>query len=98
MIDQTYFNGWGMNAAIGAMKGKCVLAPCGKECREDAALGEIPFVEIGPDAEQIYHSLKQLVENPQEIDKRKRASRKFVEQYCESSIVAKRFIEAIGLN
>lgn len=98
LIDQTYFNGWGMNAAIGAMKGKCVMAPCGKECREDAALGEIPFVEIGPDVDQIYHALKQLVENPQEIDERKRASRKFVEQYCESSIVAKRFIELIGLN
>lgn len=95
LIDQTYFNGWGMNAAIGAMKGKCVLAPCGKECREDMRIEDIPFIEIRPDADQIYTVLKWLVENPQKIDEIKRASRRFIEMYCESSIVAQTYIGAV---
>lgn len=95
LIDQTYFNGWGMNAAIGAMKGKCVLAPCGKECREDLGIDDIPFIEIGPDANQIYLELRRLVENPQKIDEIKKASRHFIEQHCECSIVAKRYIGTV---
>ena len=98
LIDQTYFNGWGMNAAIGAMKGKCVLAPCGKECREDIGIDIIPFIEIKPDAEQIYSVLKRLVLNPEEIDMRKRASRKFVEQNCNSRLIAKKYLDVVFNN
>lgn len=93
LIDQTYFNGWGMNAAIGAMKGKCVLAPCGKECREDVGIENIPFLEIKPDVNQIYSVLKHLVEDPAEIDKYKVASREFIKRCCDSRIIARRFIE-----
>lgn len=96
LIDQTYFNGWGMNAAIGAMKGKCVLAPCGKECREDIGIENIPFIEIKPDTNQIYLELKHLVDNPHKIDEIKVASRKFIEQYCESSIIARQYIAAVS--
>lgn len=95
LIDQTYFNGWGMNAAIGAMKGKCVLAPCAKECRMDVGIDNIPFIEIQPDAGQIYSVLKSLVETPKLIEEKKVASRLFVEQYCESSVIAQRFINAV---
>lgn len=98
LIDQTYFNGWGMNAAIGAMKGKCVLAPCRKECREDIGIDIIPFIEIKPDTEQIYSVLKRLVLNPEEIDMRKRASRKFVEQNCNSRLIAKKYLDVVFNN
>lgn len=96
LIDQTHFNGWGMNAAIGAMKGKCVLAPCGNECREDIGINNIPFIEIKPDANQIYNVLKHLVENPREIDENKKASRQFAMDFCESSIIAKRYIDKVN--
>lgn len=96
MIDQTFFNGWGMNAAIGAMKGKCVLAPCKKECREDIGINNIPFIEIKPDANQIYNVLKHLVDNPREINEIKKASRQFAMDYCESSIIAKRYIDTVN--
>lgn len=96
LIDQTYFNGWGMNAAIGAMKGKCVLAPCGKECRSDVGFDEdIPFVEIQPDANQIYSVLKSLIVQPDKIYSLKIASRQFVERYCESSIVAEKYLATV---
>lgn len=95
LIDQTYFNGWGVNAAIGAMKGKCVLAPCGPECYEDTGIPDLPFIQIKPDAQQIFGVLKELVENTDEIDAKKVASRRFVEHYCESSVVAQRYLETV---
>ena len=95
LIDQVYFSGWGVNAAIGAMKGKCVLAPCGKDNGDNMQIPDIPFVQIEPDSDQIYAVLKNLVENPMEIDRNKRASRCFIEKYCESSVVGRRYIDAV---
>ena len=95
LIDQTYGNGWGMNAAIGAMKGKCVLTCCGKENEVDMGIVDIPFVQIKPDDIQIYEVLKNLVLHPQLIDDIKKKSRVFVEKYCECSIVADKYIQAL---
>lgn len=97
LVDQTYHNGWGMNAIIGAMKGKCVLAPCGPENSENMSIPEIPFVRIGPDSEQIYRTLRSLILNPESIDSIKVASRKFVVEYCDSKIIAQRYLSAVNL-
>lgn len=97
LIDQTYGNGWGINAILGAMKGKCVLAPCGPENAENMGIPEIPFVQIGPDSEQIYQTLKSLVLNPYKIDDIKKKSRDFAIKYCESSTIAQRYITSVGL-
>lgn len=97
LIEQTYHNGWGVNAAIGAMKGKCVLAPCGPENCENMGIDYIPFVRIGPDSEQIYEALKDLILNPEKIDKLKYESRHFIEQYCECGLVAGQYLQSVGL-
>lgn len=95
LIDQTYANGWGMNALIGAMNGKCVLTSCGPENSKNMHIPNIPFVRIGPDSEQIYQTLKELVLNPERIDSIKVASRKFAEDYCECSLIARRYLELV---
>lgn len=98
LVDQTYGNGWGMNAIIGAMKGKCVLTPCGPENGKNMGIADIPFIQIGPDSNQIYNTLRRLVLNPQEIDRIKQSSRQFAEYYCASGKIAKQYIETVGLN
>ncbi len=98
LIDQASLNGWGVNAAIGAMKGKCVLVSCGKENGDNMGIDNIPFVEISRDTENIYLILKDLVLNPEKIDKIKIASRKFMERYCDCKIVAKQYLESVGLS
>ncbi len=95
LVDQTYNNGWGMNAAIGAMNGKCVLAPCGPENSDNMGIPDIPFVRIGPDVEQIFEALKSLVLNSKRIDEIKIASRRFVEEYCECSIIAQKYLDIV---
>lgn len=97
LIDQTYGNGWGINAAIGAMKGKCVLTCCGKENEEDMRIADIPFVQIIPDELQIYRVLKDLVLNPQKIDEIKKKSRAFIVNDCECSKIADRYIHFVGV-
>lgn len=98
LVDQCRQNGWGMNAIIGAMKGKCVLAPCGPENGENMGIDKIPFVRIGPDSEQIYNELKELVLAPYKIDQIKLESRKFAELYCDCKKIAQRYIDAINKN
>ena len=96
LIDQTYGNGWGMNAAIGAMKGKCVLTCCGKENEKDMGIENIPFVQIKPDEEQIYNVLKYLILHPQKINDIKMRSREFIEMYCDSAKIAEKYISALS--
>lgn len=98
LVDQTYQNGYGVNAVIGAMKGKCVLAPCGKENGELMNIPNIPFVKIGPDSNEIYDVLESLILNPEKIDEIKRQSRDFIVKYCDCKIVAKKYLEALNKN
>lgn len=97
LIDQATNNGWGVNAAIGAMKGKCVLVSCGKENGVNMGFDDVPFVEIKRDTNNIYQVLKELVLNPNRIDEIKKASRRFMEDHCECGVVAKQYLRAVGL-
>lgn len=97
LIDQASGDdgGWGINATIGAMKGKCVLVSCGNKNEENMGIPNIPFVDIKRDENDIYETLKRLIMNPEEIDRIKVESRRFVEKYCDSIIVAKRYLDAV---
>lgn len=92
LVDQTNGRGFGMQSLIGAMKGKCVLVSNSDENTKDMGFKSAPFVHIGPDSEQIYQTLKELVLNPERVDEIKRASRLFVEEHCESRVVAERYL------
>ena len=99
LVDQASggFDGWGMNATIGAMKGKCVLVSCGNQNENNMNIPQIPFVNIERNEDSIYETLKWLITNPQEIDRIKMESREFAEKYCDSAIVAKRYLKAVNL-
>ena len=99
LIDQcnTREGGWGVNATIGAMKGKCVLVSCGTKNQEHMGIPYIPFIPIKTDSNQIYEVLKDLVTHPNKIDEIKLSSRKFVEIYCECSVVAKKYLKSVGV-
>ena len=95
LIDQVYGNGWGMNAILGAMKGKCILTATGKENENYMNIPKIPFVKIEADSEQIYRTLKDLVLNPAQIDILKNECRTFAMTYCDSKIIAQRYLDLI---
>lgn len=98
LIDQAAGeDGWGVNAAIGAMKGKCVLVSCGEKTANNMGIKKLPFVEIERDENQIYETLKGLVLHPKEIDRIKNESREFIEQYCDCKIVAVQYLDSVKL-
>lgn len=92
LVDQTFGNGWGMNAAIASMRGKCVLTPCGEENQTNMGIPSIPFVQIGPNSDQIYDILKSLILNPKRIDEIKKQTRLYCERYFECSKVAQKYL------
>lgn len=98
LIDQTYGRGFGMNALIGAMKGKCVLVSNTEDNINNMGLKTNPFIRIEPDSEQIYSVLYELILNPERIDRLKMESRKFVEENCECSHIAKRYLNVLGID
>ncbi len=99
LVDQTskFGNGWGINAAIGAMKAKCVLTVCKKENGEQMEIPHIPFIYIEPDSNQIYETLKELVLNPERIDTIKKLSRETAEKFFDCKIIAQKYLNAVNL-
>ena len=98
LIDQASGeDAWGMNATIGAMKGKCVLVSSGIKNTENMGLQIVPFVEIQRNEDVIYEKLKQLILDPSLIDQYKESSRRFVEMYCDCNVVAKRYMNLVKL-
>lgn len=96
LIDQAAGeDGWGLNAAIGAMKGKCVLVSCGEKTANNMGFANLPFVEIFRNEEQIYKTLKSLVLHPEEIDRLKKESRSFMESYCDCKIIAQQYLNSV---
>ena len=94
LIDQCALDDvWGINATIGAMKGKCVLVSCGNKHQDHMKIPELPFVDIKANVDVIYEKIKDLVLHPEKIDKLKVLCRSFVENYCESSIIAQKYLD-----
>lgn len=80
IIDQCKSYGWGMNALIAMAKGKVVASGCEPETLDYFGLTECPIINIIPDQEQIYQSLKKVVLNRDELKIRKRLSYEFVKR------------------
>lgn len=92
LIDQTNGYGTGINANIGLMRGKVVLS--NNEIEEEELRGyKSPVVGIQPDSNQIYEVLKDLIFNPEKIDRIKQESRDYAMEHLRSDIIAKSYIE-----
>lgn len=101
LIDQTYACSSGMNALYSLAMGKALLGGNVPENSIENNYPNIPIIDIGPDTEQIYKKLEELVNNPQGILHMSKEGRKYVEQVHDSKVVAARYIETFckyGLN
>lgn len=93
LIDQTYSDGMGINAAIGLMNGKVVLGGNSKESEDEIGYGKCPIINIEPDADQIYSVLVELIQDPKKIEQIKKESRKYALTYLDSKKIAQRYID-----
>jgi len=98
IIDQCYAYSYGMNAIYSMAMGKVVLSGNEPECQIEFKREDIPIVNIKPDPQQIVRELKLLIEEPERINQIAIQSRKFVEEFHDSIIVAKQYINVFTKN
>ena len=95
LLDQTNSYGMGINAELGMMMGKVVFTGNEPENEDDMQLGKSPAINAIPNSSYIYMKLKELVDNPEEIERIKKESRAFALTHLASPVVAGRYIQLI---
>ena len=98
LVDQALSYEYGMNALNAMAMGKVVLSGNEPISRNDIGRGDIPVINILPNEDDIYNKLEKLILNKEQIIKIGRESRKFVEEVHDSGLIAKRYLEAWGIN
>lgn len=93
IIDQCKSYSYGMNALIGMAQGKLVFSGNEIECMNELQRKDIPIVNILPSVKDIEEKLEYYINNPELIVKMGKKSREFVEDFHESSIVAKKYLK-----
>jgi glycosyltransferase involved in cell wall biosynthesis len=98
IVDQCYTFGYGMNAIYSMAMGKVVLSCNEPECQREFKRSDIPILNIEPDVNQIVNTIENLILNPFLIQDLSLKSRRFVEEFHESKIVAKQYIDVFMKN
>lgn len=93
IVDQCYSFSYGMNAIYSMAMGKVVLSGNEPECQLEFKRNDIPIINIEPDVNQIVNAIEDLILHPDKILDLSLKSRRFVEEFHESKIVAKRYID-----
>jgi glycosyltransferase involved in cell wall biosynthesis len=93
VIDQAYSYEYAMNALFAMSMGKVVLSGNEPECKRQLGRDDIPVINILPNEEDIFLKLKELINDRKRIVKLGHLSRKFVEEFHDSKIVAQKYIE-----
>ena len=100
MIDQCRSYGYGINADIALAEGKVVLSGATEEALSALKVKNCPVFNIEPDNDQIYATLKYIMEHRDRIPEWGKKSREYVEQFHDAKAVAQRYVEtwrAFGL-
>lgn len=95
VIDQCNSYSYAMNALISMAQGKVVFSGNEPECSNELGRNDIPVVNILPNVKDIEEKLEYFVNNPHLIAEIGEKSRKFVEEFHECSIVAKKYLEVM---
>lgn len=98
IVDQCYTFSYGMNAIYSMAMGKVVLSCNEPECQDEFKRSDIPILNIEPNVNQIINTIENLILNPSVIQDLSIKSRRFVEEFHESKIVAKQYIDVFMKN
>lgn len=97
VIDQCKFYSYGMNALIAMAQGKVVFSGNEKECMEELKREDIPIINITPSVKDIEEKLEYFINNSYLITEIGDKSRKFVEEFHECKIVAKKYLDFFNM-
>lgn len=93
ILDQT--NGYepAMNALISMAKGKVVMGGCKQEWMDFLGIDYEPLVDIAPDPENIYKKAEEMILKPDKVYQISVNARRFVNEFHDSKIIAKKFLD-----
>lgn len=97
IVDQCYGLSNGMNTIESLSMGKVVLSGNIKEYHKAYTDLDCPVLNIEPNSEHIYNTLKELITNRGFIKELSTKSRAFAETIHDSKVVAQKYLELFGL-
>jgi glycosyltransferase involved in cell wall biosynthesis len=96
IIDQVFSHSCGMNALYSLAMGKVVLGGAEPESLASLKIDKSPVVNIKPTAKDIVKRVEYFLNNKEKIEEIGLESRRFVEKYHESKIVAQKYLNTWG--
>ncbi len=93
IIDQAFSYGYGITALISMALGKIVFSGAETETIKAIGLTESPVVNIKPNTKGIIKEIEKIINNRSNIVHQGLLSRQFVENYHDSTVVAKRYLD-----
>jgi glycosyltransferase involved in cell wall biosynthesis len=93
VIDQVYGYEPGMNALICMQHGKLVLGGYEQELREINNIDYEPLINITPSIDDIVSKVEMIIKNPEMIKTFYLNSRKYVEEFHSSDIIAEKYLK-----
>lgn len=93
LLDEANSYSFGVNAALGLMKGKVVFAGNEKESQDLFSDMDIPIINLIPDIDNICYELEKLINNPEQIEIIGNKSRQFAEKHISSPLIAQKYID-----
>jgi glycosyltransferase involved in cell wall biosynthesis len=93
IIDQVFSYSCGMNALYSLAMGKVVFGGAEPDSLESLNIDSSPVVNIKPEAEDIVKKVEYFLQNREKIEKLGYKSRRFVERYHDSEVVARQYLD-----
>lgn len=94
VVDQCYELSYSMNALYAMAMGKVVLSGCSTECEHEFHFSEkCPVIHITPNVADIVDKLSNLIDKPYLVANIGIRSRRFVEQFHDTKIIASKYID-----
>ncbi len=94
VLDQCKTYSYGsMNSLYAMAQGKVLMGGMQQECFDEFNLSDSPVINIEPSAKQIESQMEYIIENRDKLAEWSQETRKFVEKYHDSKVIAQKYIE-----
>ncbi len=97
LIDQALADSVGMNGLYALAMGKVVIGGNEFENQKEYNEFDCPIINIGPDSDDIYKKLEELILHPEMISAISKKSIEYVRKVHDSSVVAKKYTDLFSL-
>ena len=97
VVDQINTYSYGMNALLALSYGKVVLSGCEPECLTALNISSSPIINLKPNINHIYNTLKTLLaSSPEQLNELSSQSKRYVQKHHDCTKIALHVILKLG--